>query len=117
MIATGRDPHPPSNFVNKVEVIDLANSSARCKPWTDLSFDTWQASGGLFEDGLLVCGGGNNLDNWTVISDQCYLATPTSSQFYVSLKVEVKKSSSIVMDNRLFLTGGEVYSKYLRYHY
>lgn len=94
-------------FVQKVEVIDLLNSSTTCKDWADLPDDLGRtgAFGGFIEEGLLICcgyfGDFESASDCLHITDNSTVMTPVSFEFGL-----LNTGSVVLDDNKLFVSGG-----------
>ena len=108
LVASGDNPDNEENFVYKVEVIDLLNSSRTCKEWADLPDDLGRigAFGGFIEDGLLMCCGDDAIQHLGT----CHHITNTNTvkTTNVSFEAGFIFPGSVVLDyNKLLLvTGG-----------
>lgn len=89
------------------EIIDLANSSTKCKAWFQLAIPVRGAVGGFVDDGVLICGGSTDAKNPLLLTNQCQHIKPLQSVITsTNISHASFASSSIVYDNSLFITGG-----------
>ena len=90
-------------FIFEIEVIDLSDSNAICKRWTDIPTG-WGHSiafGGLVDDGLMIC------DGETLDTNILFVTQINATALDVKLPVGLVDASSIVFGNKsLFISGG-----------
>ena len=90
-------------FIFEIEVVDLSDSNAICKRWTDIPTG-WGHSiafGGLVDDGLMIC------DGETLDTNILFVTQISATPLDVKLPVGLVDASSIVFGNKsLFISGG-----------
>jgi hypothetical protein len=93
---------------NKIEVIDLANSTNVCQPsvLADYPLDAMEASGGLLNNNIaLICGG----YAYPTIHDYCFAITANAIEASVKLTKPRSAAASVVVNGTtLWITGGYV---------
>ena len=88
----------------KSEIIDLADPDMKCEPWDDYPLDVYGASGKVVNDNVMICGGRDQKTK--KIMDKCYKLGPNSTEAMPNLATPSYGSSSGVLNNSLFITGG-----------
>ena len=91
-------------FIFEIEVVDLSDSNAICKRWTDIptGWGHSTAFGGLVDDGLMIC------DGETLDTNILFVTQISATPLDVKLPVGLVDASSTVLDDKksLFITGG-----------
>ena len=73
-----------------------------CNNWSDFPIDVYGATGGLFGDTVIICGGGGY--NYV---DECYSLTSEKAKLVTHMSFARYGAASIVLDdNTLWVTGG-----------
>jgi hypothetical protein len=98
---------------NKIEVIDLANSTNVCQPsvLADYPLDAFEASGGLLNNNIaLICGGSNpQYPQYPQYLDECFAITANAIEDSVKLTKPRSAAASVVVNGTtLWITGGYV---------
>ena len=106
-VATGTNGESWDVILPTSEIIDLANNSTKCKPWSQLEIPVRGAVGGFIDDGILICGGSTDAKNSRLLTNQCQHIKPHQSVITsTNISHPSIASSSIVYDNSLFISGG-----------
>ena len=82
------------------EIVDLTITGGKmCENWQDFPLSVVGATGGIIGDTIMICGGGN--------SDECYSLTSQEATLVTHMSVDRRYASSIVLDDTtLWVTGG-----------
>ena len=98
------------------EVIDMTNENYTCNNFAHLPVNVSRATGGVLGTNVIVCGGQffdftkPELDMFLpvkpIIVEDCYMINQEEAVLFVKMKEKRSGASSIVYDNKLWITGG-----------
>ena len=94
-------------FQTTSEIVDLTITGGNmCENWQNFPLSIVGATGGIIGNTIMICGGGN--------SDECYSLTSQEATLVTHMSVERRYASSIVLDETtLWVTGGNGYAGFL----
>ena len=106
VVATG---NYEGKFVTETGVIDLDNPSATCASWRNTD-ELIFATGGVFKDGLIICGGlyyTHNENISDIVIKKCQLVNQTDFSFLFDLRIASSGSAGVMINpETLLITGG-----------
>ena len=85
-------------------MLDLSiKGGSNCKDWAEIPKDVDSATGGVIQDVVVVCGGGNYGESL----DECYSLNSKPATLITHMSVKRKYAASLVIDKtKLWITGG-----------
>ena len=99
------------------EVIDMTNENYTCNNFAHLPVNVSRATGGVLGTNVIVCGGeffdltkpqsDMFLPIKPIIVEDCYMINHEEAVLFVKMKEKRSSASSIVYDNKLWITGGK----------